>query len=232
MANKIVVKIGGSILSLNDNLFNFQEANRLKDFFTSFDSSTKFVLVTGGGYLAREYQQMLKESNYSVYDQHYAGTMACNMNAAMLRSVFGELAEDKVIALGDLNEDSNFEFNKQFLIVGAGQPGPSSDWDATWMAKRTGANFVVTFKDVDGVYSEDPDKNPNATRLSSITWDEYLKVIGNPTAHNPGGNLPVDPIAAGVAKENNIKFYVVSGNDFDNIKNLFNSQPYIGTEIH
>lgn len=231
MSNIYVVKIGGSILSLKDNLFNFAEALKIKDFFVSMDKDSKFVLITGGGYLARSYQEMLKENNYPEYDQHYIGTLACNMNAVMLRSVFGDLAENKIVGLGDLNADSNISIDKRFLIVGAGHPGPSSDWDATWMAKRTGASYVVTLKDVDGVYSEDPDKNPNAKRLEKISWQEYMGIIGNPTVHKPGGNLPVDPIAARLAQENNIKFFVVSGSDFENIKNLFNNQQYIGTEI-
>lgn len=231
MENIVVVKIGGSVLSLKDNLFNFEEADRIKNFFLSMDSKFKFILVTGGGHIAREYQELLKLKSLPEYDQHYIGTMACNMNAVMLRSIFGNFAEDKVLALSDINNDSRLNFSRRFLIAGAGNPGPSSDWDAAWLAKRSSAHFVVTLKDTDAVYSEDPDINPNATRLDKISWGEYLKIIGNKDTHIPGANLPVDPIAARFSKDNNIKFYVVSGNDFDNIKNLFNSQAFIGTEI-
>ncbi len=232
MENIFVVKIGGSVLSLKDKLFDFQEAQRIKEFFNSVDSNLKFVLITGGGNISREYQQLLKDNNYPEYDQHYIGTVACNMNAVMLRSVFGNLAEDKILGLGDLNSDSPIKFNKRFLIAGAGQPGPSSDWDATWLAKRLGAKQIVTLKDIDAVYSEDPDKNPNAKRLSKVDWDEYLGIIGNPEKHTPGANLPVDPIAARLAKENGITFYVVSGMDFENLKNLLTGNAFIGTEIN
>ena len=232
MEKIFVIKIGGSVLSLKDNLFNFQEALRIKEFFTSIDSSIKFVLITGGGYISREYQQMLKDNNYPEYDQHYIGTIACNLNAVMLRSVFGELAEDKILGLSDVNSNSPITFSKRFLIAGAGQPGPSSDWDATWLAKRLGTTNIVTLKDIDGVYSEDPDKNPNSTRLPNVSWEEYLKIIDNPDKHTPGANLPVDPIAARLAKENKITFYVVSGTDFENLKNLLTGNEYIGTRIN
>ncbi len=175
---------------------------------------------------------MLKDNNYPEYDQHYIGTIACNLNAVMLRSVFGELAEDKILGLSDVNSNSPITFSKRFLIAGAGQPGPSSDWDATWLAKRLKTTNIVTLKDIDGVYSEDPDKNPNSTRLPNVSWDEYLKIIGNPDKHTPGANLPVDPIAARLAKENKITFYVVSGTDFENLKNLLTGNEYIGTRIN
>jgi len=232
MSKTYVIKIGGSILSLKDDTFNFEQAIKLKDFFSSVIGDNKYILITGGGFLARNYQQLLKTKNYSDYDQHYIGTVACNMNAVMLRSVFGDLAEDKILGLGDLSANTPVEVSKRFLIAGAGDPGPSSDWDATWMAKRTGANSVITLKDVDGVYSADPDKYTNAKRLDNVTWDEYIQIIGNANVHIPGGNLPVDPIAARMAKENNIKFYVVDGNDFTNLKNLLSCGEYKGTQIY
>lgn len=232
MSQIFVIKIGGSILSLKENIFNFEEATKLKNFFESLNSDFKFVIITGGGYLARSYQDLLNGKNYPQYDQHYIGTLACNMNAVMLRSVFGELAEDKIIGLGDLSASTPIILNKRFLIVGAGDPGPSSDWDATWIAKRTGAGFIITLKDVDGVYSGDPDKDPNAKRIDKLSWDEYLKVIDNPTKHTPGGNLPVDPIASKMAKEDNKKFFVVNGSDYQNLRNLIEGREYIGTEIY
>lgn len=232
MQQIIVIKIGGSILSLKGNLFNFNEAIKLKSFFESLNSDLQFVIITGGGYLARNYQELLKDNHYSEYDQHYIGTIACNMNAVMLRSVFGDLAEEKIIGLGDLSASTPIKLNKRFLIVGAGDPGPSSDWDATWIAKRTDAGFIITLKDIDGVYSDDPDKDPNAKRIDKLSWDEYLQVINNPVNHIPGGNLPVDPIAAKMAKELNRKFFVIKGSDYQNLKNLLEGRGYIGTEIY
>ncbi len=231
MNNTFVVKVGGSVLSLKDQFFDFQEASKLKEFFTSLDSNLKFILVTGGGYISRYYQSLLEDKGYSNYDQHYIGTITCNLNAVMLRSVFGELAEDKILGLGDLNAEGNISFNKRFLIAGAGQPGPSSDWDAVWLAIRSGAKQVLTLKDIDAVYSKDPDKDPLAERLTKVSWDDYLNIIGNPNFHTPGGNLPVDPIAAKLAKENGIKFFVVKGTDLENIKSLITGNEYIGTEI-
>lgn len=231
MQNTVVIKIGGSILTKKELLFDFEEAKKLKEFFSSF-SSTKFILTTGGGYICREYQSLIRTHGYTEYDEHYVGTIVCNLNAVVLRSVFGELAEDKVLALDSINKEEQIEFSKQFLIAGAGNPGPSSDWDACWLAIRSNAKFVITLKDTDAVYSQDPDINPNAELLSKINWSEYLSIIGNPSAHKPGGNLPVDPVAAKLAQQNGIKFYVVNGVNLSNLKMLMEGGDYTGTEIY
>jgi uridylate kinase len=231
MEKLFVIKIGGSVLSLENNVFDFEVAEKLKTFFLSFDDSYKFILVTGGGFVARNYQQMLKLKGYSDYDQHYIGTIACNMNAVMFRSVFQTHAHKRVIALSELSSVQPLKFNEKVLIAGAGEPGPSSDWDAVHLAIKSGATKVITIKDIDAVYSEDPDKNANATKLTSVSWNDYLKIIGNPEFHKPGGNLPVDPIASKLAMQNKIKFFVV-GNNLDNLRNLLNNEQYLGTEIY
>lgn len=228
----IVVKIGGSVLSKESELFSFEEATKIRDFFVNTSQDFNFILVTGGGYLARSYQKLLRDYGSSEFNQHYVGTMACNINAVMLKSVFNDLAEEHILALSDLHLETPLTLKKRFLIAGGGMPGPSSDWDAAWLAKRSGSDFVITLKDIGGVFSVDPDLDPNAELLKVLTWEKYLNVIGNPSTHKPGGNLPVDPIASKFCMENHIKFFVVDGKDFSNLKDLIEGREYIGSEIH
>ncbi len=233
MENIKVLKIGGSILSLSDEeLFSFNKANEVKKILTPFiEAGEKFVCVAGGGYVCRKYQKSLRDNGYSQYDEHYVGTAINNVNAIMLRAIFGESAEKEIIAFKEILSDDKIEFQKSVLIGGGGIPGVSGDWDTVRLALRTGAKEIVSIKDIDGVYSADPKKDPNAKKLNIVTWEEYMNIIGDPDEHTPGGNFPVDPVAARLAKENSIKFHIIGGKDLNNLKRLLEGDYSVGTVI-
>jgi len=232
MSNNIhVIKVGGSILSLSDeDLFSFPMAYKIKESLTNNDDK-QYILCVGGGYLCRKYQRSMRDNNISDKEQHNVGVATINLNAAMLKSVFGEDAEEEILKYENYDEDYKLTLTKKFMITAAGSPGHSSDWNTVKLALRSDAKVIVSLKNVDGVYTEDPRKNSNAKKLENISWDEYINIIGNPTTFEPGGNYPVDIFAARLAKENAIKFYIISGNDFENMKKAINGESFIGTTI-
>ena len=229
-----VIKVGGSVLSPNEeNIFSFEEANNFKILLNSLvERGKRFILITGGGYLARSYQKLLKDNNYPIYDQHYVGTLSCILNAVMLRAVLGDLAEERVLALSDYERLENIKFNKPILVAGVERPGPSSDKDSAVLAKHFNAKSVISMKNINGVYDSDPKKNPEAKHLDAVTWERYLNIIGDKVKHTPGDNLPVDPIAANFSKENNINFIILDGRDRNALRNAIEGSDFIGTTIH
>ncbi|MEP7103759.1 MAG: hypothetical protein ABI721_03560 [Candidatus Dojkabacteria bacterium] len=233
MENIIVLKVGGSTFSTSEeNIFNFEEANRIKSLLQKhIEKGIKFILIAGGGYLSRKYQAMLAKQNLSIYDQHYVGTASCVLNATILRGVFGDLAEEKIFALEDFDKNQPIVFSKSILIAGGGNPGPSSDWDAAYLCKHASATSVISLKDIGAVYTSDPDVNPDAKKLPKLTWSEYLNIIGNPENHKPGGSFPVDPLAAEFAKENDLNFRILSGSDFTNLEKAINGDEFDGSII-
>lgn len=58
-------------------------------------------------------------------------------------------------------------------VVTLGRGG--TDLTAVFLAAKLGADRVRLIKDVDGVYAEDPAKNPNAQRFSHLTYAEAEK---------------------------------------------------------
>ncbi|MCK5091632.1 MAG: UMP kinase, partial [Gammaproteobacteria bacterium] len=61
------------------------------------------------------------------------------------------------------------------FAAGTGNPFFTTDSAASLRAIEIGADVVIKATKVDGVYSDDPEKNPDAERYESITYDEVLE---------------------------------------------------------
>ena len=57
---------------------------------------------------------------------------------------------------------------------GTGNPFFSTDTGAVLRAAEIGADAILLAKNVDGVYSADPRKDPNAVKYDQITYNEVL----------------------------------------------------------
>ncbi len=57
---------------------------------------------------------------------------------------------------------------------GTGNPFFSTDTGAVLRAAEIDADAILLAKNVDGVYSDDPAKNPDAVKYDEITYDEVL----------------------------------------------------------
>jgi uridylate kinase len=64
------------------------------------------------------------------------------------------------------------------VVFGAGTGNPyfTTDTAAALRAAETGADLLIKATKVDGVYSEDPQKNPDAHRFQRLTYLEALNL--------------------------------------------------------
>jgi len=60
------------------------------------------------------------------------------------------------------------------FAAGTGNPFFTTDTAAALRGVEIGAEIVLKATKVDGIYSADPKKDPNATRYSDITFDEAI----------------------------------------------------------
>lgn len=232
MQNKtIILKIGGSILSPSeDKLFDFEMARKIRDTLTSLDEEYQFICTIGGGQNAKNAQKMVRDEGFTDKEIDLAGISANNHNAMLFRIVLGDLASDNLLTFEEIDTTDEINFTEKFLVVGANKPGRSGDTDAVIMAKRSGADKVFSLKNVDGVYSDDPKKNPEAKKFDEITWQEYRSIIGV-DEFKPKMALPVDPVATKMAEETGISFVVLDGRDLENLKKAIQEEEFNGTTI-
>lgn len=228
----IVLSVGGSIVApdVPDVAFIVKFVDSMKKYLAQ-DKSRRLILVIGGGGVARAYINAYKEvmshfsSTISSDTADMVGIMATRLNAELVRASFADLCPTPVVY--DPTIVKNFEGS---VLVAAGwKPGFSTDTDAVILAERFGAKMVVNLSNITKVYTSDPKEDPNATPIDSISWNDFIKMVG--TEWTPGKNLPFDPIASQKAQLAKIKVVCANGRDIQNIENILNVKDFVGTVI-
>ncbi len=225
----LVFDFGGSIIVPNEIDTDF-----LKKFRTFLsqrleqDKDLRAIIVVGGGSPARVYQNAYKalqdHADHDTLDR--IGIAATKLNASLLVALFAEYCEQPVV-----EDPSNpGEFTGRILVGAGWKPGFSSDFDAVLLAEKFQAQSLMNLSNITQIYSDDPNKNPQAKPYSSMTWAQYEKLCG--TEWVPGANLPFDPVATAHAKKIGLHVTTMNGRNLDNLANFLDGKEFIGTEIH
>ncbi len=222
---KIIISLGGSLV-VPDNI----DTNFLKSFkeliLSHVGRGKQFVIIVGGGKICRRYQEAAKDLTPTAnVDLDWIGIASIKLNAELLRVIFGEFAEDKVVD----NLATPLVFKKPIIIGAAYEPGHSSDFDAMLAAKSVGATKLVNLSNTDYVYDSDPKKNPVAQKIEKISWADFRKLI--PKEWHPGLNTPFDPIASAEAEGSGIEVAIMNGKPIENLANYLNNIKFQGTII-
>ncbi|MBE7003848.1 MAG: UMP kinase [Ruminococcaceae bacterium] len=104
---------------------------------------------------------------------------------------------------------------------GTGHPYFSTDTGTVLRAAEINADVILLAKNIDGVYSADPAKDPGAVRYDEITYAEVL-------ANRLG---VMDLTATSLAMDNHIPVYVFALKDPENILRVLQGES-VGTLVH
>ncbi len=224
---RIVIALGGSIICPKEINTSF-----LRQFYRSIKKEIKkgykFIIVTGGGDVARNFQNAaLLVNRVSNKERDWIGIHATYLNAHLLRAIFKKEAEPSIF-----NERFKIkEFDGHSIIIASGwRPGRSTDFVAVQIAQDFEIDKVIILGKPDYVYSKDPVKNEDAVKIEDIQWKDYLKII--PSRWRPGRSMPVDPVAGRLAKKEKLEVIVADGKDLKNLRNILRDKKFKGTRIH
>ncbi len=223
----VVVSVGGSLLVPDQIDTGFLQ--NLRALVTSeVAKGLGFYIIAGGGKLARRYQDAAKEvlgETLSSEDSDWLGIHATRLNAHLVNTLFGDLTSEKIVKNPERSVNTKYP-----VIVGGGfRPGNSTDLAAVMAAKKVGAKKVVNLSNIDYVYTADPRKDPNATKIEKISWAEFRKLI--PAEWNPGLSSPFDPIAAKEAEAAKIEVAIINGASLGEFEKYLKGEPFVGTVI-
>jgi len=221
----IIIAMGGSLLIPNDIDVPFiKDLKHLVKHFTQ--EGYQIVLVIGGGKVCRNYQAAAREfDNVNDIDLDWIGIKTIRLNCELVFRILSDLDIHPNII--ERPEDIH-GINESLVVVGAWEPGCSSDTDAVEMAKVGGAKRIVNFSNTPYIYSADPRKYPDAERFENLSWDEYRKLI--PAEWSPGLSAPFDPVASEMAQASGITVAVL-GASLENLENYLSDKPFEGTII-
>ena len=184
--NRVLLKISGE--TLKGNLEFGYEGSAVdaivKRVGTVVDEGLEIALVVGAGNVWRGV--MGSEWGMDRVTADYMGMLATVMNALCLRDAFnaaGFSAEvqtsipmEPVAARYDRNKAiKSLEEGKVVIFAGGtGSPFFTTDTTATLRALEIGADAVLKATKVNGIYTDDPMKNPDAQRYETLSFDEAL----------------------------------------------------------
>ena len=183
---RVLLKLSGEAL-MGDDAFGINRATiegMVAQIKAVVDTGVQMAVVIGGGNLFRGMAGGAAGMDRATAD--YMGMLATIMNALALQDamkhaglearVQSALRIDQVVepyirprAMRHLDEGKIVIF-----AAGTGNPFFTTDTAAALRGVEIGAEIVLKATKVDGIYSADPKKDPNATRYSDITFDEAI----------------------------------------------------------
>ena len=141
-------------------------------------------IVIGGGNLFRG--KALSEAGLDRVAGDHMGMLATLMNSLALQDSLEKAGVDarvmSAVSVHDVSEDyirrratRHLEKGRVVIIAGGtGNPFFTTDTAAALRAIEIGADIVLKATKVDGVFSADPNVDPNAVKYDSLSYDEAL----------------------------------------------------------
>ena len=187
---------------------------------TVVDKGSQVAIVIGGGNI---YRGMRAETmGIDRVQGDYMGMLATVINGMALQAALEGVGVDtrlqtaikmEQIAEPYIKRKAVRHLEKRRIVIfgaGTGNPFFTTDSAASLRAIEIDSDVILKGTRVDGVYSSDPEKNPNATKFDTITFDEaYEKKL-----------KIMDMTAFTLCKENQIPVIVFDMNCPGNLKKV------------
>lgn len=228
---RVLIKLSGEALAGEDKFgvnpeMTAKTAAQIKEI---HDQGVQIAIVVGGGNFFRG--RTGKNIDRATAD--YMGMLATVMNALALQDSLLSIGCDAkvmtAIEIRDMAEGYSrrkaldYLDDNKVVIFGGGTGSPffSTDTTAALRAAEMNAEVILLAKNIDAVYSEDPNVNPDTERYEELTYmdivEKELRVM--------------DLTAATLCKDNDIQLYVFAMAEEGNLMKVINGEN-VGTLIH
>ncbi|MFH4354277.1 MAG: UMP kinase [Neisseriaceae bacterium] len=172
--------MGGAAFGINQSAVNavITEVERIVKL------GVEVAIVIGGGNMFRGLSAAAKGMERSTAD--YIGMLATIMNALALSEAFTSIGiSSRVQSAFNIHQVAEvytrskalkyLEEGKVVIFAGGtGNPFFTTDTAAALRALEMKCDILIKATQVDGIYNDDPQKNPNALKYETITFEEAL----------------------------------------------------------
>jgi uridylate kinase len=228
--HRILLKLSGEALA-GDKKMGFDEDTVRKvavQVKTLVDDGIQVGIVIGGG----NFWRGRSSENIDRTKADQIGMLATVMNCIYVSEIFRSTGMETNILTpfecGSFTklfskDRANKYFQKNMVVFfagGTGHPYFSTDTGVVLRAIEVDADVILLAKSIDGVYDDDPAKNPNAVRYDEISIDDVI-----------AQNLQVvDMTASILARDNRMPMWVFSLNEENSIVNTVEGK-FNGTKV-
>jgi uridylate kinase len=227
MAKKIIVlSLGGSVI-VPDN-FDVGFLRKFKKVIKENYRKYKFVIVCGGGNIARRYIEALRAAGLPEIALSMAGISVTRLNARFMTYFFGKDANEGIPH--DMKHVENLLTKNDVVFCGALRyaSNETSDGTAAKLAAYFKTNFV-NITNVSGLYTKNPLIFKDAKFIPKTSWKEFFYRVRK-IKFKPGQHFVLDQHAARIIRDKRVKTYII-GKDLKNLNNLLNGKKFKGTLI-
>ena len=209
---RILLKLSGEVL-MGDQQFGIDPATVAAlagEVKAAKDSGLEICLVIGGGNIFRGMAGAAAGMDRAQAD--YMGMLATVMNALAMQNALEQIGVhtrvQSAVQMDQVCEpvirrraERHLEKGRVVIFAaGVGSPYFTTDSGAALRAAEMKCDALLKGTSVDGVYDDDPKKNPNAKRFDTVTYDRVL-----------ADNLKVmDASAVALCRDNGIPIVVFS----------------------
>ncbi|MBR2003458.1 MAG: UMP kinase [Thermoguttaceae bacterium] len=231
---RVLLKISGeSFCPENDRGVSMDSVNHLAAQIVDVaQSGVQIAVVMGGGNILRGAQFKAANSSIQEATAHYMGMLATVINGLALQDAIEAQGQPTrlmtalpmdVVAEPYIRRRAQRHLEKGRVVIlagGTGSPFVTTDTAAAQRALELEADVILKATKVDGIYSEDPKKNPNATFYSELTYEDAMLQ-----------NLRVmDSEAFAKCAEHNMPIMVFNFREPDNFKKAVQGE-HVGTIV-
>ena len=231
--NRVLLKLSGEALKGHRDFGYDAEAIRavVDKIRTVLDRGAEVAIVVGAGNIWRG--KMGGKDGMDRVNADKMGMLATVMNAMALREFFTEAGVPALIqcaipmgsfVTGYDREQAIKALESGHVVIfagGTGNPFFTTDTAATLRALETDCDAVLKATKVDGVYSADPMKDPDAVRYSELSFDEALEK-----------HLSVmDAAAFSLCRDNDLPVIVFDFSSPDTLERVISGDSSAGTVV-
>ncbi len=249
-AHRIVVKVGTSTLTYPTGKMNLKRIDRLAMILSDLRNQGKEIILVSSGAIGiavgklglkeRPSDTKMKQAAAAVgqcelmylYDKmfsEYNNTVAQILitredisiprRKRNMQNTFSQLLEIGIIPI--VNENDTIAVDE--IEIG------DNDTLSAVVADLVDADLLVLFSDIDGLYDDDPHKNPDAKLISAVYDIESVRRLAGGAGTNLGtGGMVTKLDAAKRATEAGIHMVIANGNDIDALYKLLDGET-VGT---
>jgi uridylate kinase len=229
---RILLKLSGEALmgEKGFGIDNNRLAKYAEEIKAVYNSGIEVAIVIGGGNIFRGIQA--EEGGQDRVQGDHMGMLATLINSLALQSALETLGvETRLLSAVRMDQICESYIRRKavrhlqkgrVVIFGAGTGNPffTTDTAAALRATEIEADVILKGTRVDGIYTSDPEKDKNATKYGSLTFDE---------AYEKGLTI-MDLTAFTLCKENGIPIIVFDMNKPGNLKKVITGEE-IGTIV-